>query len=88
MTMDLNMGNPMTNPPKSSKIKKDLFDIIFRNPDDGQIYLYESEKFYRSGEVQEVRRASFSERLSSAQTLKTELTGKRIHVIFLPSHTP
>ena len=83
LVLDLNMGNPMTNPPKSTKITRDLFDIRFKNKTDGNIYTCETTKFYRVGDLQMARQASILERLSSTYKMKNEDSGKTTHLIFI-----
>ncbi len=83
LSIDLSIGNPMTNPPKNTKLNADLFDVEFRNLTNGNLYRCEAKKHYKIGEVQRVIRASFRERLSSSISLIDKESGKKLYVIFL-----
>ena len=83
LSLNLNIGNPMTNPPKSTKVKRDIFDIKFKNLSDGRIYLCETNKFYREGDIQQGRKPSFLEKILSTKKMKDEVSGKTIQLIFI-----
>ena len=83
LILDINIGNPMTNPPKSSMLRRDLFDVRFLDRRDGRVYRCESRRFFRVGEIQRARRASLRERVSVSQKLKDESSGKTLRIVFL-----
>lgn len=83
LSVDLSMGNPMTNPPKNTKLNADLFDLEFRNLTNGNLYRCEVKKHYKIGDLQKVMRASFLDRLSSSVSLVEKVSGKKLHVVFL-----
>jgi len=83
LSLDLSIGNPMTNPPKNTKLKADLFDVEFRNLTDGNLYSCEAKRHYKVGDLQKTMRASFLDRLSSSVTLIEKGSGKRLYVVFL-----
>jgi len=83
LSIDLSIGNPMTNPPKNTKLNADLFDLEFRNLTNGNLYRCEVKKHYKIGDLQKVMRASFLDRLSSSVSLVEKVSGKKLHVVFL-----
>lgn len=83
LVFDLAMGSPMTNPPKHSRSTRELFDVKFRNQDDGRIYLCETPKFYRTGELQKAKKPSILKRFSDVQKLRDEISEKVLRVRFL-----
>ena len=83
LLIDLSIGNPMTNPPKNTKLNADLFDLEFRNLTNGNLYRCEVKKHYKIGDLQKVMRASFLDRLSSSVSLVEKVSGKKLHVVFL-----
>ena len=83
LLIDLSIGNPMTNPPKNTKLNADLFDLEFRNLTNGNLYRCEVKKHYKIGDLQKVMQASFLDRLSSSVSLVEKVSGKKLHVVFL-----
>jgi len=83
LSIDLSIGNPMTNPPKNTKLKSDIFDVEFRNLANGNLYSCEVKKHYKIGDLQKVMLASFLERLSSSISLVEKISRKKLHVVFL-----
>lgn len=83
LSIDPLIGNPMTNPPKNTKLNADLFNVEFRNLTNGNLYKSETKRHYKVGEIQAVIRASFLDRLSSSVCLIEKESGKKLYVVFL-----
>ena len=83
LSVDPFIGNPMTNPPKNTKLNADLFDVEFRNLNNGNLYRCEVKRHYKIGDLQRVIRASFLDRLSSSISLIEKGSGKKLYVVFL-----
>lgn len=83
LSVDLSIGNPMTNPPKGTKSNKDSFEVEFRDLANGNVYLCETKKHYRVGDLQKVMRAKLFDRLFASISLIEKETSKKYRVVFL-----
>ncbi len=83
LSIDLSIGNPMTNPPKNTKLNADLFNVEFRNLTNGNLYRCEAKRHYKVGELQKAIRASFLDRLFSPISPIEIESGKKLYVVFL-----
>jgi hypothetical protein len=84
-TIDLNIANPMTNPPKDlGRRGVTRYWVYFVRSDTGGRLVYDSPRWYEVGEVQRARPTRWWERLlSRGERLRDPVSGRTVRLVFL-----